>query len=185
MASLGTLTLDLVARTSGFIQGMSKAERASAKWRKQVRRDIQNVSKALSTSLKVGTVAAAAGLTLIINRSRQVIDEQAKMAQRLNTTSASMATLKRATDRTGLSMRVIETAARTLDVNLGRASQGFKAQKDAVDRLGLSIEEVSALPLDERITAINEALRRNVRRLSVPLLPQTCLAPGALLRFSS
>lgn len=171
MASLGTLTLDLVAKTAGFVQGMSKAERASKKWRRQVAKDVKQVGKALSTGLKVGSIAAAAGLTLIINRSRQVIDEQAKMAQRLNTTSASMATLKRATDRTGLSMKVIETAARTLEVNLGRASRGFTAQKDAVDKLGLSVEELSALPLDQRINVINKALRD-----SVPSFERTSVA---------
>ncbi|STT56995.1 Uncharacterised protein [Klebsiella pneumoniae] len=31
--SLGTLTIDLIARTGGFVQGMDKAERSSQKWR--------------------------------------------------------------------------------------------------------------------------------------------------------
>lgn len=162
MASLGTLTLDLVARTSGFVQGMSKAERASAKWRRQVRKDVQQVSKTLGTGLKVGAVAAAAGLSVVINRSRQAIDEQAKLAQRLNTTSQSLAVLKRATDRTGLSMKVIETAGRTLEINLGRATQGYKAQSEAVERLGLDVDQLSKLPLDERILKINAALRDNI-----------------------
>lgn len=162
MASLGTLTLDLVARTAGFVQGMSKAERASAKWRRQVRKDVQQVSKTLGTGLKVGAVAAAAGLSVVINRSRQAIDEQAKLAQRLNTTSQSLAVLKRATDRTGLSMKVIETAGRTLEINLGRATQGYKAQSEAVERLGLDVDQLSKLPLDERILKINAALRDNI-----------------------
>ena len=34
--SLGVLTLDLVAKVGGFVQGMDKAERSSVKWRKQV-----------------------------------------------------------------------------------------------------------------------------------------------------
>lgn len=34
--SLGTLTIDLIAKVGGFVSGMDKAERASAKWSKQV-----------------------------------------------------------------------------------------------------------------------------------------------------
>lgn len=160
--SLGTLTLDLVAKTGGFVQGMSKAERESAKWKRQVERNVKAAGKAIGVALAAGTAAAAAGLTLMVNRSREAIDIQAKMAQRLNTTSESLAVLKRATDRTGLSMKIVETAGRTLDISLGKASQGVGAQADAVKRLGINIEEVAALPLDQRITTINKALRDNV-----------------------
>lgn len=157
--SLGTLTLDLVAKTGGFVLGMSKAERESAKWRRQVERNVKAAGKTIGVALAAGTAAAAAGLTLMVNRSREAIDVQAKMAQRLNTTSESLAILKRATDRTGLSMKIVETAGRTLDISLGKASQGVGAQADAVRKLGLNIEELSKLPLDQRITTINQALR--------------------------
>lgn len=33
--SLGTLTIDLIAKVGGFVQGMGKAERASQKWSDQ------------------------------------------------------------------------------------------------------------------------------------------------------
>lgn len=36
--SLGTLTIDLIARTGGFVQGMDKAERSSQKWRDNVKK---------------------------------------------------------------------------------------------------------------------------------------------------
>jgi len=162
MASLGTLTLDLVAKTSGFVRGMSKAERASKKWKTQVRRDISAVSKAMGRGLVVGVAAAAAGLGIMIQRSRTAIDEQAKMAQRLGSTSEALAVLKRATDRTGLSMRVVETAARTLDINMGRATQGMAAQADAVAKLGIEVKSFSALSLDQKILTVNKALNENV-----------------------
>lgn len=34
--SLGTLTLDLIAKVGGFVAGMDAAERRSEKWRKEV-----------------------------------------------------------------------------------------------------------------------------------------------------
>ena len=56
--SLGTLTIDLVARVSGFTQGMDKAERNSAKWRKQVEKD----AKVVGTAIGAASAAAVAGL---------------------------------------------------------------------------------------------------------------------------
>lgn len=59
--SLGTLTLDLVARTAGFVQGMDAAERKSAKWRKQVKKDLSEAGAAAKHGLTVVAGAAVAG----------------------------------------------------------------------------------------------------------------------------
>lgn len=59
--SLGTLTLDLVARTAGFVQGMDAAERKSEKWRKQVKKDIAEAGAAAKQGLTVVAGAAVAG----------------------------------------------------------------------------------------------------------------------------
>lgn len=58
--NLGTLTLDLVARTAGFVQGMDKAERRSKKWRDQVAKDAKAVGTALGAGIAIGTAALTA-----------------------------------------------------------------------------------------------------------------------------
>jgi hypothetical protein len=45
--SLGTLTIDLIAKVGGFVQGMDKAERASQKWRDQVKKDAKEISTSI------------------------------------------------------------------------------------------------------------------------------------------
>jgi lambda family phage tail tape measure protein len=45
--SLGTLTIDLIAKTGGFVQGMDQAERKSRSWRTAVMNDIGLASKSL------------------------------------------------------------------------------------------------------------------------------------------
>lgn len=59
--NLGTLTIDLVAKTGGFVQGMDKAGRSSDKWRKQVEKD----AKAIGTALGVGIAAGVTALTAL------------------------------------------------------------------------------------------------------------------------
>ncbi len=59
--SLGTLTIDLVARTGSFVSGMDKAERSSEKWRKEVEKN----AKAVGAAFGAGSAAAIASLTAI------------------------------------------------------------------------------------------------------------------------
>lgn len=57
--SLGTLTLDLVAKVGGFVAGMDAAERSSEKWRKAVEEN----AKAAGAAVAAGTAAAVTAMT--------------------------------------------------------------------------------------------------------------------------
>lgn len=59
--SLGTLTIDLIAKVGGFVGGLSQAERASQKWRKQVQDDAKAVATAF-TGFATAASAAAIGV---------------------------------------------------------------------------------------------------------------------------
>lgn len=75
--SLGTLTLDLIARTGGFVQGMDKAGRESAKWRKQVEKDAKAIGKGIGVAL--GTASAAA--TALVATTVAAANEISRLAQ--------------------------------------------------------------------------------------------------------
>tara|TARA_R100000781_G_scaffold110309_2_gene75676 strand:+ start:1869 stop:4049 length:2181 start_codon:yes stop_codon:yes gene_type:complete len=60
--SLGTLTLDLIAKVSGFEQGMDKAARKSQKTAKQIER----YSNQIGAALTVGTAAAVSGMAALV-----------------------------------------------------------------------------------------------------------------------
>lgn len=70
--SLGTLTLDLIAKVSGFEQGMDKAERKSQKAAKQ----IQRYSKQIGASVAAGSAAAITGMAALVastaNSAREI-----------------------------------------------------------------------------------------------------------------
>lgn len=156
--SLGTLTLDLIAKIGGFTGPMDKAARQTKKNTEQMAK----YGKAVGTAIGVGATAAAAGIVLMIQRERDLIDEQAKVAQKLDTTYESMANLRRAGELGGVGFNTIETAGRTLNANIGKAIQGVTLQAEAFERLGLSAQEVYDVPLDQRIAMINDALNKNV-----------------------
>lgn len=164
----GSVVIDFLARTGSFETDTKRAERSMRRFGKAAndsQRDVDNLSKTLQTvALAVAAFAAAGAAAIVatVNRQREAIDAQSKLAQQLRTSYESLSNLTRAGELAGVSITQITVASRQLDVALGRAAEGSKAQSDALDKLGLSAREVAALPLDERIATINQALRDNV-----------------------
>lgn len=100
---------------------------------------------------------AAAGIAMV-RSGLQTVDAQAKLAQSLNTTVASIQILKRAGELAGVAMSGIEQATKDLTRRLSQAAAGTGPAVDALDRLGLSATGLMDLPLDERVAAINAAI---------------------------
>ncbi|HHX0886565.1 TPA: phage tail tape measure protein [Pseudomonas aeruginosa] len=77
--SLGTLTLDLIAKVGGFVAGMDAAERRSEKWRKEVEKNAAKVGAAIGAATAAGITALAA-LTVSTVRSANEIANLASVA---------------------------------------------------------------------------------------------------------
>jgi hypothetical protein len=105
--------------------------------------------------------ATAAGVAMI-RSGLQTVDAQAKLAQSLGTTVASIQTLERAGELAGVSMSGIEQATKDLTRRLSQAAAGTGPAADALDRLGLSATDLIALPLDQQVGAINAAIENFV-----------------------
>jgi hypothetical protein len=104
------------------------------------------------------TAALAAAGAAMIRSGLQTVDAQAKLAQSLGTTVASIQTLERAGELAGVSMSGIEQATKDLTRRLSQAAAGTGPAAEALDRLGLSASDLIALPLDQRVGAINAAI---------------------------
>lgn len=70
--SLGTLTLDVIAKVGGFVAGMDKAERSSAKWRKEVEKNATAVGAAIGTAVVAGVAALAAFTVSTVNAGNEI-----------------------------------------------------------------------------------------------------------------
>ncbi|MDT8855187.1 phage tail tape measure C-terminal domain-containing protein [Paracoccaceae bacterium Fryx2] len=111
-------------------------------------------------ALAAGVMAAAtvvAGVAMI-RSGLQTVDAQAKMAQSLGTTVESLQVLDRAADLSGVSMGNVEQATVQLTRRLSQAAAGAGPAVQALDRLGLSVQALQSLPLDQRIALIQDRL---------------------------
>lgn len=160
--SLGTLTIDLVAKTAGFVQGMDKAERESAKFRKKIEKDMKQVGGAMAKAFAIGATAVAAGTVAIVKKQMELIDQTSKMSKALNTSYQSMENIKRAAELSGVGIEQLDNAMKKLADNIGEAISGSKTQAEVFDRLGISAKELYSIPVDERVDKINRALKDNI-----------------------
>jgi hypothetical protein len=113
---------------------------------------------AFSRRVRVASAATTAAGVAMVRSGLQTVDAQAKLAQSLGTTVASIQTLERVGELAGVSMLGIEQATKDLTRRLSQAASGTGPAADALDRLGLSATDLIALPLDERVGAINAAI---------------------------
>jgi hypothetical protein len=112
----------------------------------------------LQLAAAAAATAFAAGAAAMVRSGLQVVDAQAKLAQSLGTTVASIQVLERAGDLAGVSMSGIEQATKDLTRRLSQAAAGAGPAAAALERLGLSATALLELPLDERVGRINQAI---------------------------
>ncbi|HCJ0623188.1 TPA: phage tail tape measure protein [Klebsiella variicola] len=162
--SLGTLTIDLIAKVGGFVQGMDKAERSSQKWRDQVKKDAKEVS---SSIIAVGAAAAtaavgigAAGLAIVKNTAQQVTEAD-RWAKSLKMSTQDLLSWQYAAEQAGLTGDNIADIFKDINDKVGDAvlnKSGEAAQ--ALDTLGLSAEKLSQQSPGKQLLAISSALQK-------------------------
>ncbi|HAU5716773.1 phage tail tape measure protein [Serratia marcescens] len=160
--SLGTLTIDLIAKTGGFVSGMDKAERASEKWRKQVQKDVADSSKALAgmatAAMAAATAIGVAGYQLLKSTSEQVANTD-KWAKSLNMSTQELLAWQFAAEKAGLSGENMSDIFKDLGDKIGDAVLNKSGEAvDALNALGLSAEKLAKASPDKQMLAIGEAL---------------------------
>ncbi|MHC3783518.1 phage tail tape measure protein [Klebsiella oxytoca] len=162
--SLGTLTIDLIAKVGGFVQGMDKAERASQKWSAQVKKDAKEVGASI---VAIGAAAAtaavgigAAGLAVVKNTAQQVTEAD-RWAKSLKMSTQDLLAWQYAAEQAGLTGDNIADIFKDINDKVGDAvlnKSGEAAQ--ALDTLGLSAEKLSQQSPDKQLLAISSALQK-------------------------
>lgn len=160
--SLGTLTIDLIAKVGGFVSGLNQAERASAKWSKQVQDDAASASAALAgigaaavtASLGVG----AAGFQLLKSTSKQ-ITETDRWAKSLRISTQELLAWQFAAEKAGVSGDQMADIFKDIGDKIGDAVLNKSGEAvDALNVLGLSAEKLSKVSPEKQLLAIGESL---------------------------
>src|SRR5690606_17446202 len=137
--SLGTLTIDLVARTGGFVQGMDKAQRESAKWRRQTQKDMQVIGCAAG----IASGLVVPGFLAIGIQSIRDADEYHNTAQAIGLTTEAYTGLAFAASQSGLSNQEFANAMGRLSRSAADAASGMETYAEAYRDLGVQVTDAN------------------------------------------
>lgn len=162
--SLGTLTIDLIAKVGGFVSGMDKAERSSAKWRKQVESDVKAAGAAIATigvaAATAAVSASAAGIALLKSTSDQ-ITETDRWAKSLRMSTQDLLAWQFAAEKAGITGDQMADIFKDIGDKIGDAVLNKSGEAvDALNALGLSAEKLSKTTPEKQLLAISDALSK-------------------------
>ena len=163
------------AGTRGFGRLSSEMELANAR--------LGSFARKAGIALAAVTAAAAAAGVAMVRSGLDVIGAQADMAASLRTTVESLQVLTWAGELAGVSMGEIEQATKKLTTRLSEAATGSGSAVAALQRLNLTAAELQALPLDQRIVAIQEALNQFVPEAERAAVASDLFGDRAALAF--
>lgn len=141
--SLGTLTIDMIAKTGGFTQGMSRAERAADKSSRAIEARMRKLGKAIDASLAVAAAAATAAfaaITVGVSNALQRMDALSKTSQKIGIATDSLSKLAYAAQLSDVSFEALEGSLSRLAKSQDAAAQGSKQQLEIFRALGVEFQ---------------------------------------------
>jgi hypothetical protein len=144
---------------------------------------LASFARKAGVALAAVTATAAATGVAMVRSGLETIGAQADMAASLKTTVESLQVLTWAGELAGVSMGEIEQATKKLTTRLSEAATGSGSAVGALERLNLTAAELQALPLDQRIAAIKDALARYVPEAERAAVASDLFGDKAALAF--
>lgn len=155
--SLGTLTLDLIAKIGGFEAGLGKAEREAVKRAKAIEKVFDAAGTAAGVAFSAALAGAIAGAAVFDTLIKKVGDFQ-DIAEKTGGSAEGFASFAVAAATAGVEMNTVASASIRLTHGLTAVDDESKAAGAAIEALGLNIKEFKGLAPEDQIEAVAKAL---------------------------
>lgn len=179
--SLGTLTLDLIAKTGGFESGMDKAARYADKRTREIERQAKERAKAIDAAFSgmAEKIAGAFAGLQIAQFANQTLELQGRLDDLTKSTGLSVTTLaglEHAARMSGSNLDTVASAVNKLAVNMGKDVEKFAklgvTAKDPIDALGQLADILNGIDDPQKRAAVAaDALGKSWQELA-PLLSE-------------
>lgn len=146
MATIATLTVDLVAQTSKFNSNLAKSSKRTRNWGKETRAAVNVAGKAFAGM--AATVAVALGG--IYAHTAKAGDEVAKFSDKVGEAPERVMALHHAAELTGVSVETTNMALQRMVRRTSEAANGTGEAVGAIKELGLDAKRLAQLsPADQ------------------------------------
>lgn len=150
--SLGSLTIDLIAKVAGFTAGLTAAEREADKRSKAIASKLKGAFAALGGAALVAEMTSAARAAIDLG------DEINKAATKAGIGGRAMSELAHAAAMSDVDLGGLSDSLRKLQVNLSEAATGGKAQQQTLRALGVELESITGLAADQQFELIADRI---------------------------
>lgn len=161
MSTLSTVSVDFVARTIEFTEGLEKIKNSTIKFSAGFHKDMAGVKEDLLGLSKIGVTAflgLAGAITAGVGESVASLAKLSEEATKLGMSVEAYQALSKAAGDVGTDMGAMVGAINRVQKALDAASQGGEAQILAFNKIGLSVEKLRQLAPEQRFAAISDAL---------------------------
>lgn len=155
--ALGQLVVRLGLDAAEFTQGMSKAEAEALRFGQKMGADIRTAALGAAAAI---TAVAAAGVAAfkVLNDQVESIASFQNLAEKIGDTAENLASLKKASDVSGVSMDSIAAASVKLTAALSKTDEDGKGAAAAIKALGLDFDTFKKLAPVDQIDAVSKAM---------------------------
>lgn len=177
---LGRIFYDFGANTADFVKGARTVRNRVREMDRAIRPVLRRVKQ-----LGFALTGTAGAMALLGKRTADAIDRQAKLARSLGTSVASLQVLERAAELSGVQLRQLESGLRVMTVSLARLADGSAPveMQEAFGRLNLALGELSDLPVEQQVLAIQRAVERFVPEAEQAAVAAQLFGTRAFLAF--
>jgi hypothetical protein len=138
---LGTLTIDLIAKTFGFEQGMDKAAKTADKRMKEIEASAKKAGAFIGTAIGAGVVAAGAALTKLTVDAINYADALDEMSARTQISTEQLSKWGYAAKLSGTDLESLVSSTDKLAKNLAAAADGDSKMGKLFETLGISVKD--------------------------------------------
>jgi hypothetical protein len=152
---VGTISVELIAKTTSFSDAMTKASQISLNTSRNVQRSLGLISVA-ATAMAGGVTAA---LTAVITKSEEFVFTMQQMAEKTGTTVENFSRLAYAARSAGVPVDLLKTSMERLARTSYAAQSGQKGSAEAFAALGISVNDLKG-PLNDSSALMIEVAKR-------------------------
>lgn len=146
MATIGSLAVNVVARTSGLASGLTRS-----------RSLISSFTRSAVAGMAATAAAAYAAQRAFMGMAPK-IDRVAKTADKLGLTTEALSGLHHAAKLSGLGINTLDMAVQRMVRRVAEAAHGMGEARGAIAELGLSAAALARLPADQQLARIADRM---------------------------
>lgn len=155
MASVGSLVVNVIAKTEKFTAGITKSLGMLSKFS----RGLAGITKKLAIFTAAGATAAATGLALLTKSQFDNIDSTAKLSDKIGLGTEKLIAMQLAASEAGVEAGLLDNALTKLTKNIAESRWGGGVSRE-LDFLGLNAATINRLAPDEKLIRVAEALAK-------------------------